>query len=184
MIYSFLECIHFSFFPYRLEHGDFVTMSPPSKLRSILSWLWSLWNTGLRVFLIGVGHTHYGYRDAQLRQPISDMIREGWIRTIVPSDMAAAARGYSWWFFVSGFNMCILGLVLFQSIRTADGHVRPAPISFALLSIPLSILGFLAQPEGGWWLVTMEATYVLYANYKYYKRSSKTPATISPKKIN
>lgn len=80
--------------------------------------------------------------------------------------------------------MCILGLVLFQYIRTADGHYRPAPISFALLSIPLSILGFLAQPEGGWWLVTMEATYVLYANYKYYQRRLKAPATISPKRSN
>jgi hypothetical protein len=146
--------------------------------RSILSWFWSLWNTGSRLFLLGIGHTHYGYKNSQFRQPILDMIREGWIKTIKPT---AAARGYSWWFFVSGFNMCILGLVVFHYLRTTDGDRRPAPISFAILSIVLSILGLLAQPEGGWWLLTMEAFYVLYANYSY-QRSSQTPIARSQKK--
>ena len=186
-IHLFLERIHFIVSArsvlYQTRYSSISTMSFSSTLLFILSWLWSVWNTGLRVFLIGVGHTHYGYKDPLLRQPISDMIREGWFKTIVPSDTtAAAARGYSWWFFVSGFNTCILGLILFQYIRPADGSYRPAPILFGLLSIPLSILGFLAQPEGGWWLLTMEAVYVLYANYKHYQRSSKTLATISPTK--
>lgn len=159
-------------------------MSLSSQLHFILSWLWSIWNTDLRIFLIGVGHTYYGYKNARFRQPISDMIRDGWIKTTVLSDSTGDARGYAWWFFISGFMMCILGLVLFHYIRAADGHHRPAPISFALLIMPLSILGLLAQPEGGWRLVTMEAIYVLYANYNYYKRSLKTPATTSPSKKN
>jgi hypothetical protein len=94
------------------------------------------------------------------------MIREGWINTI-ESTANAAARGYAWWFFISGFNTCILGLVLFHYIRTTDGSSHPAPVLFALLSILLSILGILVQPEMGWWLLTLEALYVLYANYCY-----------------
>lgn len=76
-------------------------MSFPSMFRSMFLWRWSIWNTGLRVFLIGVGHTHYGHKDARLWQPISDMIQEGWFKTIVPTDTGGAVRGYSWWFFVS-----------------------------------------------------------------------------------
>ncbi len=100
---------------------------------------------GRSIILVGLVHTGFGL--AMFSGILREMLAAGWWNTLGDRD---PSRYLAFWFMFAGFITLILGY-LADWFERVDSRPLPAPLGWALLGIAL--VGVIAHPLSGFWLV-------------------------------